>query len=272
MYRLQQLPERMSLRRNQGGREVEDMIISINGIPCTCEKGEFILTVARRNGIKIPTLCSHKALGEQGACRVCIVEVEEGGKKKIVTACVYPISRECSVETDSERVREERGIILALLRCRAPESQEIRSLCEEFNAPELKRLQPLPSGKCVLCGLCVRACRSLGAGAINTMLRGTEKLVGTPYDEPSPDCIGCGSCAEVCPTGHIVINETAETRTIWGKTFTLVHCDRCGAIIGTPEELAHSAKHSGQPVPTLCENCRKLRITDEMAHTYGTSI
>ena len=57
------------------------MIISINGIPCTCEKGEFILTVARRNGIKIPTLCSHKALGEQGACRVCIVEVEKAAKE-----------------------------------------------------------------------------------------------------------------------------------------------------------------------------------------------
>ena len=48
------------------------------------------------------------------------------------------------METDSERV-QERGIILALLRCRAPESQEIRNLCEEFNAPELKRLQPQPS-------------------------------------------------------------------------------------------------------------------------------
>ena len=248
------------------------MTITINGIQCECEKGEYIFTVAQRNGIHIPTLCRHASLGEQGACRVCIVEVEEGGKRKIVTSCVYPIMRECSVETDSERVREERGVILALLRCRAPESAEIARLCDQYDAPALHRLRPLPSGKCVLCGLCVSACNSLGSGAINTMQRGTDTLVGTPYDEPSPDCIGCGSCAAVCPTEHIVLVETPKTRTVWGKQFAIVRCERCGAPIGTPEELAHAAKRSGQPVPTLCETCRKLHITDTMAGTFGVRI
>lgn len=248
------------------------MTITINGISCECEKGEFILTVARRNGIEIPTLCQHKALGEQGACRVCIVEVEEGGKKKIVTACVYPISRECSVETDSARIREERGVILALLRCRAPESPDIERLCQAYDAPELSRLKPLPTGKCILCGLCVKACNSLGSGAINTMLRGTEKLVGTPYNEPSPDCIGCGSCAAVCPTGHIELTETQEKRTVWGRDFDLVRCARCGAPIGTPEAIRHAAKRAGQPEATLCENCKRRHMTDEMAHTYGMRV
>lgn len=248
------------------------MTITINGKPCQCEKGEYILAVARRNGIEIPTLCQHKALGEQGACRVCIVEVEEGGRKKIVTACVYPIARECSVETNSVRVQEERGMILALLRCRAPESQEIASLCKQYNAPVLPRLRSLSKGKCVLCGLCVKACNSLGSGAINTMQRGTEKLVGTPYDDPSPDCIGCGSCAAVCPTGEILLTQTTQDRTIWGKTFSLVHCTRCGAPIGTAEELAHAAKRGDQPEATLCENCRRLHMTDELAHTYGIRV
>lgn len=248
------------------------MTISINGIPCECEKGEFILTVARRNGIHIPTLCQHASLGEQGACRVCIVEVEENGKRKIVTACVYPVTRECSVETDSERVREERGMILALLRCRAPESADIAKMCEQYGAPALNRLRALPSGKCVLCGLCVKACSALGSGAINTMLRGTEKLVGTPYDEPSTDCIGCGSCASVCPTGHIPLTEDEHSRTIWAQTFSLVKCERCGAPIGTPQALQHAALRSGQPVPTLCEACRRERMTDTMAETFGVRI
>ena len=248
------------------------MTITINGTVCKCERGEYILTIARRNGIAIPTLCQHASLGEQGACRVCIVEVEESGRKKIVTACVYPVTRECSVETDSERVREERGVILALLRCRAPESADIAEMCERYNAPELSRLRPLPTGKCVLCGLCVKACNALGSGAINTMLRGTQKLVGTPYDEPSADCIGCGSCASVCPTGHIALVQDEHSRTVWEKTFDLSHCERCGAPIGTREELLHAAKQSGQPVATLCESCRKMRITDTMAETFGVRI
>ncbi len=248
------------------------MTITINGKPCVCEQGECILPVARRNGIEIPTLCQHASLGEQGACRVCIVEVEESGRKKIVTACVYPITRVCSVETGSDRVREELGVILALLRCRAPESKDIAALCERYDAPVLSRLAPLPSGKCVLCGLCVNACKRLGAGAINTMLRGTEKLVGTPYDEPSPDCIGCGSCAAICPTGHIACAETEAERTIWGRTFRMLHCSRCGAPIGTPEELAYAAARAGQPETTLCEACRKLHIADVLAQTYGTRI
>lgn len=248
------------------------MKITINGNPCECEKGEYLLDVARRNGIQIPTLCRHAALGEQGSCRVCIVEVEENGKKRIVTACVYPVSRECSVETESEKVREQRGIILELLRKRAPDSPEIAALCEEYHAPKLERLRPLDSGKCVLCGLCVQACGKLGSGAINTMLRGTDKLVGTPYDEPSPDCVGCASCAEVCPTGHIVVTETTDTRTIWGRTFNLVHCAHCGAVIDTPESLALEAKRIGQPVPVLCTDCRQRYMADEMAHTFGIPV
>ncbi len=248
------------------------MTITINGKPCECEKGEYLLTIAERNGIHIPTLCRHAGLGEQGCCRVCIVEVEENGRKRIVTACVYPVSRACSVETDSDRVREQRGIILELLRRRAPDSPEIAALCETYHAPQIERFTALDSGRCILCGLCVQACGSLGSGAISTLLRGTEKTVGTPYDEPSPDCIGCGSCAAVCPTGHIVASETAGARTIWGKTFELVRCERCGAVIGTPESLAYAAQRGGQTAPTLCEACRRRRMTDEMAHVFGTSV
>lgn len=245
------------------------MKITIDQKICECEKGEYLLTIAERNGIHIPTLCRHAGLGESGSCRVCIVEVEESGRKRIVTACIYPVSRECSVETESEKVREQRGVILELLRRRAPDSPEIAALCEKYHAPKIERLYAPSSGKCILCGLCVQACGSLGSGAINTMLRGTDKLVGTPYDEPSPDCVGCGSCAAVCPTGHIVATETADTRTIWGRTFELVKCARCGAVLDTPEALAHAAKSAGQSVPVLCETCRRLRMTDEMANTFG---
>ena len=70
------------------------MIIKINGQDCSCEKGEYLLDVARRNGFYLPTLCNHDAFEGQGCCRLCIVEVFERGRGKIVVSCVYPVESE----------------------------------------------------------------------------------------------------------------------------------------------------------------------------------
>lgn len=245
------------------------MNITINGKTCACEKGEFLLEVARRNDILIPTLCHHPALAGQGCCRVCLAEVDEGRGPKIVVSCVYPIQRECLVETESERVRKERGMVLALLRKRAPDSQRIAALCQLYQAPELPRLQAADSGKCILCGLCVRACGELSVGAISTVNRGVGKEIATPYHEESAVCVGCGSCASVCPTEAIPLTQTEDTRTIWGKTFQLVRCRRCGAVLGTREELELAARRSGQEPETLCERCRKAGIAQVLAAVYG---
>ena len=245
------------------------MNITIDGKVCTCEKGEFLLQVARRNGFYIPTLCHHEALPGQGCCRVCIVEVDEGKGPKIVVSCVYPVERECTVWTDSGKVRRQRGMILSLLRKRAPESDLIAQMCAHYGAPALERLQPLETGRCILCGLCTRACAELSVGAISTVNRGVTKEITTPYHDESPVCVGCGSCASVCPTGAIELTETADTRTIWGKTFALARCRRCGAVIGTREELALAAKKAGQEPEELCEHCRRAALAGVLANTCG---
>ncbi|MEG0722508.1 MAG: 2Fe-2S iron-sulfur cluster-binding protein [Lachnospiraceae bacterium] len=245
------------------------MEIQINGTPCTCEKGEFLLDVARRNGFYIPTLCHHPGISEQGCCRVCLVEVVENKRSKIVVSCVYPVEKPCEVYTNSDKVKENRSVVLMLLKARAPESPEIAALCKAYGAIDGSRFQSLQGEKCILCGLCARACQSLGAGAISTVLRGTQKKISTPYDEPSENCIGCLSCAKVCPTNAIDFSENVNTRSIWGREFPLIHCEKCGEVIGTKEELAAAAKKSGEEVDTLCPACRKKSMADVLAHTYG---
>ena len=245
------------------------MNITINGKVCACEKGEYILQIAQRNGIDIPTLCHHDSFPGQASCRLCIVEVKERGRSRVVVSCVYPVSQECEVFTENERILRSRRMILTLLRKRAPDSPEIRALCERYGATDIPRFITIPGGRCVMCGLCVKACAELSVGAISTVNRGITKEISTPYHEESSVCVGCGSCAYVCPTGAIEMTQTADTRTIWGKTFQLVHCEDCGRVIGTAQELAMAAEKAGTEPDTLCPDCRKKHMADVLSLTYG---
>lgn len=245
------------------------MKIIIDGKACEAEKGEFILQIARRNKIYIPTLCHSDALAGLGSCRLCVVEVINKGRSKVVTSCLFPVEREIEVVTNSERIKRARNNIIMLLQARCPKNEEIAKMAKVFGV-ERKRVERFKldnTENCVLCGLCVKACKELGTGAISTINRGRYKEVDTPYHEPSSECIGCGSCANVCPTNAINIVDKDGEREIWGKKFKLVKCDSCGEVFATEEHLKFAYKKLGKELymdEVLCGKCKRKIGADQI--------
>ena len=87
--------------------------LEIDGQSVRVFEGETILGACRRLGIDTPTLCYGDTLEPANACRVCVVEVE--GSRVLAPACSRKAEAGMKVQTDSERVRHSRKMVLELL-------------------------------------------------------------------------------------------------------------------------------------------------------------
>ncbi len=177
----------------------------LNGKEVQGEEGQYILEVARKYGVDIPTLCYHEALEPAGMCRLCTVELFDGRKTRFVTACNYPIWEGMEVNTDTEAVHQGRKLIVELLLARCPDVQVIKELAAQYDIKEPRFKKE--DDDCILCGLCVRICERMGNSALGLTGRGVEMKVDTPFHIQTDVCMGCGACAFVCPTGHIKLED-----------------------------------------------------------------
>jgi NADH-quinone oxidoreductase subunit G/NADP-reducing hydrogenase subunit HndD len=212
------------------------MKIEVNRRTIEAQPGEMLLSVLRRAGISVPTLCHMENLLPTGACRLCVVEVE--GQRALVPSCSYPAAEGMKVMTHSARAVAARKTIVELLLSNHPDDClycarnndcTLQSLASEMgvsertysgaknqdhadiSSPALVR----DPAKCVLCGKCVRVCEEVqGVSALDFIGRGSGTRVGPAFNEGLnvSSCVACGQCIMVCPTG--ALTEQNQTKKV----------------------------------------------------------
>jgi bidirectional [NiFe] hydrogenase diaphorase subunit len=189
--------------------------LTINGLHVQVEKGTTLLEAARFIGFPIPTLCHMEGLSPYGACRLCVVEIGDGPRARLVSSCTYPAEEGLTVRTASNRVLKARRMILELLLGSCPQSKVIQDLASKHQIRQQRFKQEYED--CILCGLCVRMCEEqMVAKAIGFRGRGQTRSIGTPFDIKSDVCRQCGGCIYVCPACQLRCTYVEKEKAICG--------------------------------------------------------
>ncbi|MDQ1301257.1 MAG: hypothetical protein QG637_1178 [Chloroflexota bacterium] len=227
--------------------------ITIDGRKLQAEAFQTVYEVATANGIYVPILCHHPALPPEGACRVCLVEIER--QRALQPACTFPVTEGLVIHTNSPKVREARKFVLELIisdhpldcmTCEATGDCRLQDLAYEYAvkgdeyAGGVKHDYPIDDpnpfiqvdrNKCILCRRCVRACNYInGVEAIGIVYRGFKARIAFGMDstlEDSP-CEFCGSCVEVCPVAALWPKMSLGKGRAWQLQKTETTCSYCG--------------------------------------------
>ena len=215
-------------------------IMYIDGIRVPFDGEKNVLAVIRKAGIEMPTFCYYSELSTFGACRMCVVEDERG---KIDASCSMEPRDGMKIRTNTARLLKHRKMILELLlashcrdctTCVKSGKCHLQDLAQQFGIRKVRFQDTRPAyeldesspalvrdpNKCILCGDCIRVCEEMqGVGVLNFAFRGSELQVMPAFDRKLADtnCISCGQCNAVCPTGAITLHNEI------GKAWRALH-------------------------------------------------
>lgn len=207
--------------------------LTIDDKPILIAEGRSLLDACREHGFYVPTLCYHPALEPYGACRLCVVEITQGNRlPRLVAACAYPCENDLVVWTNNEAVQHNRRITAELLLASAYDTPEVEAIAAELGVKDT-RYKMLESDACVLCGLCVRACKEIvGVNAISLINRGIDKKVSPPFEIASSSCISCVTCILICPTGRLKLSDVTGFRSVHqaASEYYRLYCQVCSDV------------------------------------------
>jgi NADP-reducing hydrogenase subunit HndD len=222
--------------------------LDINNTSVSVDTGTTILAAAKKAGIKIPTLCNFEGKKPEGACRVCMVEVE--GARSLVASCAMPAAEGMHVHTNTVKVRSARRTVIELLLsehdgncqiCARSDDCELKEIAHEMGITDIEYngekayahiddTTPAlirDNSKCIKCRRCVTVCSEMQTvGALFPQGRGFDTVIGPAFTSQldSVACVQCGQCVAVCPVGAII--EKNQVGAVWraleDKTKTVV--------------------------------------------------
>lgn len=207
--------------------------ITINNRKVEFTNEKNLLSVIRKSGIDLPTFCYHSELSTYGACRMCVVEDERG---RVFASCSETPRDGMVIYTNTPRLQHHRKMIIELLlasHCRDCTTCAKNGVCtlqklsrqlgiQDVRFENNKKQLPKDTSsecvirdpnKCILCGDCVRTCDEIqGLGILDFAFRGSKMQVTPAFNKnlSETDCVGCGQCRAVCPTGAISIKQDVE--------------------------------------------------------------
>jgi formate dehydrogenase (NAD+, ferredoxin) subunit A len=281
-----------------GGIEVRMINLTIDGIGVSVPETDTIIEAARKAGLDVPALCYDPCLPKEGACRICVVEVE--GARSLMASCTTPVSEGMVVQTESEKVVSTRKDILRLLldnhpndcltclkagECKLQEyayrydvkfrehDGAVRESKIDTSNPYIFR----DDNKCILCGKCVRTCAQVRERSVLSFAnRGFETRISADCNNTMGDssCVSCARCVNACPVGALMDARAMKAGRTWELEKEAVKCTVCefgcdfellkknGKIVGVRAQ----APIEGRPL------CLKGRISVDFAYNEEVQV
>ena len=226
-----------------------DVTLTVDGKKLTVPAGTLLIEACKSKGIEVPSFCYYPNLSLQGACRMCLVEIEK--MPKLQTACTTPVAEGMVVTTESDKIKQARKSMLELLLanhpldcpvCDAGGECELQDMTFKYGAAESKFMDlknhrdeqqwsPVvyfDRPRCILCYRCIRVCgEGMDVWALGIQNRGSGSIIA-PNKEDHLECEECGMCIDICPVGALTSGAYRYKTRPWEMKHVGTVCTHCG--------------------------------------------
>ena len=226
-----------------------DVTLTVDGKKLTVPAGTLLIEACKSTGIEVPSFCYYPGLSLQGACRMCLVEIEK--MPKLQTACTTPVGEGMVVATENDKITQARKSMLELLLanhpldcpvCDAGGECELQDMTFKYGAAESKFMDMknhreeqqwspvvfFDRPRCILCYRCIRACgEGMDVWALGIQNRGSGSVIA-PNKEDHLECEECGMCIDICPVGALTSGAYRYKTRPWEMKHVGTVCTHCG--------------------------------------------